>query len=657
MINRLFLPISYETVELVLEESVFYDGDDLNLSVLNSNKFHSLSLYELAALYVINQLPSLIPPNNLRLEKVLHEIINIGQEYESQSEKKFVHEIKDRFSTASIRKGRDLAKENEIYLLPENDVRHSKYLTAEGRWDYEFKTNYKHPDIQEKVIIALPSGHQREMFSNQHRIFSQIERSLSDEHIDVQGYAGTGKTHMLSAISEIMVSRNKNNSKRILALTHSRVQLDALRAVLHPSVQPMTFGQLAALMISKEHSQHNIKLNRTSLDREANPINAVATEFHLKSVSTYLPNRVSSIIFQMVARFCSTRDSEITEDLIPRWVSGLSFDDKSYLTSHASLLWEFIMNPPANFPVEVPVRDMHVVKYASLHRYKIPAYFSHLIVDESHDLSEPMLEIIERSNQGYIGLGDKFQTINSITAKRMSPAIERQMNSSIRTPGKLGDIVNFSLDLHSLPVMDEFIANREKSCEIEYYDRPIVPIKPTAIWVDDLWELFEWSERLAALKLPYRVLGSGPQLDQFAQGCIRLYREKKSVRVIGLSNYNDWNDVLNQNSRHRSVAHLTKLFEKGYKTENWQKTKSLQSHSAQYVIGLFQNARNHEFDSVMLAPAIIQQLYDVKRSMSIQSKENKAARSSLASRLYLGVTRSRHRLILPQSFEEFMHFL
>ena len=66
MINRLFLPISYETVELVLEESVFYDGDDLNLSVLNSNKFHSLSLYELAALYVINQLPSLIPPNNLR---------------------------------------------------------------------------------------------------------------------------------------------------------------------------------------------------------------------------------------------------------------------------------------------------------------------------------------------------------------------------------------------------------------------------------------------------------------------------------------------------------------------------------------------------------------------------------------------------------------
>ena len=129
------------------------------------------------------------------------------------------------------------------------------------------------------------------------------------------------------------------------------------------------------------------------------------------------------------------------------------------------------------------------------------------------------------------------------------------------------------------------------------------------------------------------------------------------MRVIGLSNYNDWNDVLNQNSRHRSVAHLTKLFEKGYKTENWQKTKSLQSHSAQYVIGLFQNARNHEFDSVMLAPAIIQQLYDVKRSMSIQSKENKAARSSLASRLYLGVTRSRHRLILPQSFEEFMHFL
>ena len=657
MINRLFLPISNETLDLVLNESITYDGDELDLSVTKSNRFQCLTLQELASLYLINQLPSLNKPKNLSLEKILHEIINFGHQHESQSKNKFVNELKDRFSTVAIRKGRDFAKANDIYLLPEIDVRNAKYLKADGSWDYEFKANYKHPDIQEKVIIALPTGQQREMFSNQHRIFRQIERSLSDEHIDVQGYAGTGKTHMLSAISEILVSRNKYNAKTILVLTNSTVQLQALRAVVHPSVQTMTFGQFASLIISKDFSQNNVQLTRKPLDNEANPINAIAAEFNLRSVSTYTPNRVSSIIFQMVARFCWSRNTEITEDFIPKWIVGIESEDKSYLISHAALLWEFVTNPPPNFPVKLPIRDYHVIKYASLHRFKIPTYFSQLIVDESHDLSEAMLEIIERSSQGYVGLGDHFQAVNSYSAKRTSPAIERQMTTSIRTPGKLGDIVNFSLELHSLPVKDEFIANRDRSSEIEYYDRPDVPAKPTAIWVDDLWELFEWAERLAALQLPYRVLGSESQLDQFSRGCIRLYREKKPVRVIGLSNYHDWYSVMSQNSRHRSVVHLNKLFEKGYKTEHWETTKSLQSQSAQYVIGLFQNARNHEFDSVMLAPAIIQQLYDVKKSMSIQNKESKAARSSLATRLYLGITRSRHTLILPQSFEEFMHFL
>ena len=101
MINRLFLPISNETLDLVLTESITYDGDELDLSVTKSNRFQCLTLQELASLYLINQLPSLNKPNNLSLEKILHEIINLGHQHESQSKNKFVDEIKGSFFYSS----------------------------------------------------------------------------------------------------------------------------------------------------------------------------------------------------------------------------------------------------------------------------------------------------------------------------------------------------------------------------------------------------------------------------------------------------------------------------------------------------------------------------------------------------------------------------
>ena len=658
MDNRLFLPISPNTIQLVLDQSIIdTDGDDVRISIPDSERFQSLSLHELAALYIVNELPKLNATPNPRLEIALHGIINEGIAHARQSETPFMEEISSRFSGLAIRKGMELAKEREIYLLPEQDVERADFLDDQGRWDYDFKADYKHPEIKEKATIILPGGQQQEMFSDQHRIFRQIEKGMSDEHFQIQGYAGTGKTHMLSAISEVLVSRNKASNGNVLALANSTTQLKAMGNVLHPSIVTMTFGQLASYLIPTDVNNPNItRLKQYVREHTPNPVAAVAKELGLRQIREYSPNRVSSMLFQIVARFCWSGHDKIIKPLIPKWVGSLGEEDTEYVLAHAELLWELATNPPSNFPFQLPIRDYHAIKYASLKGYSVPRYFSHMIVDESHDISDAMMQIIERSSQGFTGLGDTFQATNGVVAQRQSPAIERQIVASVRTPGKMGAIVNFSLELHSLPAQDEFVANRHRPSNIEYYDRPDVPEMPTAIWVDDMWELFEWAERMSALNVEFRVLGSAEALDQFVTGCIQLFREGKPSRTFGLSQYSNWDAVLMNNQRNRAVKAINTLLEKGYKVENWKRTKALITRSGGYVVGLFENSRNHEFDRVMMAPAIVNRIYDVRATRDSYHPDAKAIRGALASRLYLGITRSRHTLIVPQSLEEFMHF-
>lgn len=658
MDNRLFLPISNATIQRVLDESVTEQADgEVILSIPNSEGFQSLSLHELAALYIVNQLPQLNTTRNPKIEIALHGIIDAGIEHRKQSNTPFLDEISSRLSGIEIRKGLELAKEREVYFLPEQDVRKAEFLDDEGRWNFEFKASYKHPEIKERTTIILPNGQQREMFSDQHRIYRQIEHGMSDEHIQVQGYAGTGKTHMLSAISEILVSRNKASNGNILALASSTTQLKSLAKAVHPSIHTMTFGQLASFIIKTDVKNPNItRLKQPFRDHVPNPIAAVASELALKQIKEYPPNRVSSMLFQIVGRFCWSRDAKITHKLLPKWVGALSEEDMAYVIAHAELLWELATNPPSNFPFQLPIRDYHAIKYASLNGYSVPRYYSHLIVDESHDISDAMMDIIERSTQGYTGLGDTFQATNGIVANRQSPAIERQIIASVRTPGKMSNIVNFSLELHALPVQNEFIANRHRPSSIQYYERPDVPETPTAIWVDDMWELFEWTERLSALNLPFRILGSEGALDQFVRGCLQLYREAKPSRTFGLSQYGHWDAVLKHNQSNRAVRAINTLLDKGYNLANWEKTKALITHSGKYVVGLFENSRNHEFDSVMLAPAIVNRIYDVRATRDSHHPDAKAMRGALASKLYLGITRSRHTLIVPQTLEEFIHF-
>lgn len=646
MHDKLYLPISTATIEALINENIH-----------NGESYQRLKVHEVAALLVVNQLPKMSGVSNPNLQKILAGIIEAGQKHVAESETLFIDEVKSKLDKIDIRKGLTIASTRAIYFLPDFHVEKGEFLSPEGLWRNDFALSYKHPDINEVHYVPLPSGEKRAMFSNQLRIFNQIEKSVSDEHVQVQGYAGSGKTYMLSTVAEILDSK-KRNGRTVLVLARTTTQLRALDKKLPSGIKTMTYGQLVSHIIPTEiHNPNICRMKEIRRDYSAFPFAPIARELNLRMVQSFHPTTVARVLFQMVANFCDCRNEHISSKHIPKRIEKLSNDDVGYLVANANLLWELVVNPPDNFPFTIPIRDYHVVKYVALKGYRIPAYFSHIIADESHDLNGPMLDIIERSQQGFIGLGDEYQFIGGTPAKRKTPAVNRRISDSHRVPSRFEKVVNFSLEMHTLQRQDEFTGNRERNSELEFYTRPSIPDKPCAIWVDDEWELFEWVDRLVAKGLNYRLLGSIDALSDFVRGCIKLYQDNERTRVISLSRYRNWSSVMQAHPTHQAVDYINKRFTTGYKLENWVAAQKAHNSRSEYVIGLYQNSRNHEFDRVMLAPAVVSKLKVVKELINSNSPEAKAARADFSSRLYLGITRSREALILPSEFADFMHFL
>jgi len=644
MENKLYLPVSDETL--------------LRLTVsghLNQEELTLLKGFELAAVLVLCHLPSMKEVNHVQLEKALAGIIQTARDYQRGSNAPFLDEVKSRITFEWLTQGMNIAKSNRIYTLPIPEIRDANFITREGEWDYQYKGRYTHP-VEQEYTVTLPRGQKRSFQSEQMRIFKQLSGSVSDEHVQVQGYSGSGKTFMLSNVADVLLAA-ASSKRRVLALFRSTGQRDAGKARLPSSVVCMSFAQLANYMIPDYADPNTLRL-KSARDRGGNPHDDIVRILNLRPVKLFDPHMVSRALFQIVARFTVSRDQSIERKHLPLWIGNLSEVDEAYLLSHASMLWEFIINPPENFPIEIPVRDHHLVKFIEQKGYRIPHVFSHILIDESHDVSGAMLSIIERSPQGCFGLGDEIQAFGPPPSQRQTPAISRVMQRSYRVPGDFDRFVNFFVDMHPTSIEEEFLGNRDRKAKLEFYEAPPIPEEPTAIWVEDEWELFEWVNKLADAGISIRLAGSIEGLDRFVRGVIELYRKNEPVRVIGLSNYRNWNDVMSgENQLNRSIRTINKWLEQGYTTKHWKKAAEMFDPQSEYVVGLFENSKNREFRRVMLAPAIIRQFYKVKTLGDSNSPEAKAARKNLSSRLYLGITRTTETLIVPETLNEFMHFI
>lgn len=628
---HLYLPISEQQLSAVLDENVDFE-----------QSIAALGVPQLASLIVLQALPSLPLEQRSRAEVLLSRAIELVN---ARGAELGMAELRQAMSAelerARLSTGYRLLDDYGIALLEHDFVRWRSYLTENYEWDRGFCDRHRRRLSEPLKKVVLPSGGERLLTSQQSGVYRTVV-AQSDDHLHVQGYAGSGKSLLIHALLDLLQSKQR----RVLVLAERPRQLQALMAGIDGSVpvDGLTFGQLATLITPPDlirKGQRGVYYERSS----RNPMHddVMARHLGVHPVGNLSAIQVVRFARRTVAAFCSTGDREIGEQHLPPGI-----DDpvtRQVILHHSCELWTATIAPGGG-DFRPPLRVAHRIKLAALQQWKIPAKYTHILLDECHDLSKPLLQILDVSRQAAISFGDEYQHLRGRAYSRASSIKRCLITHSVRSAQAIESIANPLIRSHPGETKELFLGHRRFRAEVTYYSAPKVPTRPAAVLTQDWWELFDWTQRLATGGRVIRLLSDFARLVQWVEDCIELYLHGTRPRDASLFRYHSWDDARRALGWHRGFQRMDELLQKGYRREHWSKTaRHVDPHTVDgYALGLIEDVRNLEFPEVMLAPNVVADLWS----------ETPSVRATAGSLVYVAVTRAQHRLLVPQTLRDWI---
>lgn len=624
----LYLPISARLL-----------GQVLNATGRLDDAIAGLSVASLSGLILLQFLPKLKPHSAPSAERVLAETVgHLNAQVKVSSLQAVRTSAVAHITREKIRAGLELLADFGIVLLDDEALTQRNYLTPEGSWDTSFLERHRERLTKSLQRVDLPSGERRLLTTEQSRVFRDV-MAQPDDHMHVQGYAGTGKSYVIKSLLWGLEPAGAS----VLVLAERQRQLNAL---LPPSssmahVQPRTFARLISEMVPPDLvDPSKRRLIRPNYSPVPMQDEAMARHLGVQHSGGFSPVAIVELIRRTVWWFCRSGDREIEARHLPATdAASLDATTRQVVLHHATELWKAILLPPSR-DFQPPARGYHRLKWAALNGWQIPERYTHVLIDECHDLPKPMLQILDASPQAVISLGDEYQNLQGRPQQRSNIVRQRTVTHSVRSGHLIESVVNPIIATHPARTKLPFHGNPLSKTHIEYYDKAEVPAQPTAILVNDTWALFEWTQRVAAKHVEFRLLSSRDNLDIFVEDCIELHQRGTRPRHGELFRFASWDALARDHHDNRGFQRIERMLRDGYSMAHWNKTRAkfIKPSAPGYAVGLIEDVRNRDLDAVMLVPEIIDALWNEKRGAY-------AAASSL---LYVAVTRARHRLIVPE---------
>jgi hypothetical protein len=628
---HLYLPLSEQQLLAVLDENADFE-----------QAIGALDPPQLAALLVLHALPSLPLEQASRAEHLLSRSIDlVNARCAELGLAAFRRGMSTELDRARLHQGYRLLEDYGIALLEHELVRWRSYLDENRQWDAGFCERYRQRLREPLQSVVLPSGDERLLTSQQSGVYRTVV-AQTDDHLHVQGYAGTGKSLLIHALLDLL----RSGHRYVLVLAERKRQLNALMAGLEDfdRVEGMTFGQLATLITPPDlirKGQRGVYYDHGS----RNPMHddVMARHLGVHPVGNLSAIQIVQLARRTVAAFCSTGDSEIGEQHLPPGIADPVA--RQVILHHSCELWTATIAPGSG-DFRPPLRVAHRIKLAALQKWKIPAKYTHILLDECHDLSKPLLQILDVSPQAAISFGDEYQHVRGRACSRASTIRRRLITQSVRSAKAIETIANPIIQSHPGETKEPFQGHRRFRAEVSYYSAPKVPDRAMAILTQDLWELFDWTQRLATRGLVIRPLSDFSRLGQWVEDCIELYLHGTRARDASLFRFHSWDDARRALGWHRGFQKMDDLLQKGYRREHWNKTTKHVDPRASggYLLGLIEDVRNLEFPEVMLAPNVAGDLWSEKPDL----------RATAGSLVYVAVTRAQHRLLVPQTLRDWI---
>lgn len=632
---ELYLPISESTLSSVLDNL-----EDWETTV------QALDMPEIASLFVLANLPKLCEHKHIHAERVLATTIeSCTEQVNNSSLQELNNYALQNLDRDTVDAGFNLLSHFNIALLDDEAVKRRAYISHTGLYDFGFQTRYRESltDTSIKTVIGTRPG---SLNAEQSRVYREFE-AQKNEHLHIQGYAGTGKSSLIKSLLTMFAT----SSAQVLVLVARKIQLDAFRVHVKnmPHVHAITFIDLANMLIPEDLTAGaNRNMLKSRSNRATISDDAIIQHLGVKASGAYSANQIIQATRATVYRFCLSVDTRIMEKHIPAAFAA-TFDAtlRAIVHQYACNLWQTLLLPSTkNFTP--PIKGYHKLKWAALNGWTIPAHYTHVMLDECHDLPKPVLQILARSPQSRSTLGDDYQNLGGRSVRQDNSIRVREMVHSVRSGNAVEDIVNKIIVAHPSGMKAQFKGNPLSALKVEIYTKPVVPDTPTLILVNDNWGLFEWAQRLASRNITPQLKNHHADLNRFVQDCLELKRGGNSARHGELFRFRSWDSLTDAYKDNASFRRFNQLLEKGYGQKNWSQTYnrllSAPADTHPYVISQIENVRNLEFDNVMLTPDIFE-------------SADKISKAAFSASIYVCITRARRRLIAPETLQHWIEHI
>jgi len=593
-----------------------------------SDFIDGLGFVEMCSLCVMSRLKHSDGLSIYAIERTLEKFFRYAKEIPEKDLRQLVNYT---VSISSIQKALTILSGLDLALMNQKEIDEHKFLDGAGMW--KLNAPQKH-DLIEASFFEIPNNFYRRFTPDQLRIV-QVYLADKDESLDVQGFAGTGKTHVIAAILQSLPA------KSVLVAAHTYSQIQAIKSKVGGNYQYMTFGALANSILSASlFKGQNSGFFRTKMSYDIS-FSKLFNKLGMVQIGNLTPEWSAYYVKSTVRSFCLQGDLTITEKHIPKHIK-LATADRLMIVSAAERMWFMTINPKPDDRSPLPLRAFHSIKQLSLTDEVFPAKYQTIVIDEAHDLSTPMAQIIDRSQQAILTFGDDYQTFGRSIVKhrRRTQAVRRkEMSYSYRAGEQVNSLYNEVLETHPVKVGEPFHGAKSIDTEISSYDEFFIPDKPTTFLTTDLWQVFLVLQELDSRGAKVHVLNSTlPQVKSLISECIELYSGSVQwTKHYLLKNITCW-DEFQQKFQGDTFDKLINLMESGLSHLKWENictnAKSLESDS--YTIGLIEHAKNHEFKNVILLSDIL--------SLPSTGKEDI---SKTINQIYTGISRAKYSVATP----------
>ncbi|WP_417546482.1 hypothetical protein [Marinobacter sp.] len=597
---------------------------------------------ELAAALVLLKLPSVRVSGPASYEQLLAGAIAVANESVREQGTNplraiLLRDLDAKLVTLSL----TLLDELHIKLMTFEEVQARDYLTPDGEWSGDYCAQRSNITPVNHRRTAADNSRQVVLSSPQARIADALLLNV-DEPLHVQGYAGVGKTHLLASLISLLGAKS-----RPLVLSQTQQQMRAIRArVQGDNIHFLTFQMLALESLDQLASlePYEYEYSRPTPQRMSGTTQIrdtdLAAYYGFKPLGSLSGPSVANLCRRMIMSFCSGPANAITEATIPAGIR-LSASDRALLVMNATILWKGILNPPLE--LDIPIRAYHLIKLMALKGYRIPPHYSHVVVDESHDLSVPMIQVLERSPQAFITLGDDLQALSGHVIRHSSTVREREIGLSLRAGEAMESVLMPLIQAHPLAPQQRFEGSPDVATSIKHYERLGLPEKPCTVLVKDHWGLFEWFLRLCAEArgTGFELLANRNEFLRFATDLIELHNTGRRGTHGALFRYDTWGKLMvgETAAGNKAFERIARRLERGLSAAEFKALflRYGADSTTGYRLAMVNDVRNREFDAVMLAPDLL----------PAPDTVTEGHKGKLLSAIYTGASRARHELILP----------